>query len=44
MRKPHGLNLRRYDDRLVDLTEYLSTFPGENASKKIAETKLNDMF
>ena len=38
MRKPHELKVRCYDDRMIELKEYLDSFPGVNTSVKIGET------
>ena len=44
MRKPHGLKLRRYADRMIDLNKYFYVFPGGKASDKICEMELGDLF
>ena len=41
MRKPRGLKVRRYSYCLIDLNEYLDSFPGENMPDKIGLTELN---
>ena len=41
MRKPHSLILRRYADRLVDLKNYLASFPGGTLSDNIEENSLD---
>ena len=43
MRKPHGIKLRCYVDRLIDLSEYLRSFPGSTATHKIGMTELNEI-
>ena len=44
MRKPHGLKVRRYVDRLIYLKKYLALSPGAILSDKIGATELNDIF
>ena len=39
--KKRRLKVRRYAARLIDLNEYLASFPGENVTAKIGVTKLN---
>ena len=43
MKKPRSLKARRYDARLIDLNEYLSSFPGATISDKIGVTELNGL-
>ena len=43
MKKPRALTVRRYVERLVDLNEYLASFPGETLNEKIVATKLNEI-
>ena len=43
MRKPCGLKVRKYADRLIGLNEYLDFFPGETLMKKNGVTKLNEI-
>ena len=33
IKKPRGLQLRRYAARLIDLNKYLTSFPGDNFSE-----------
>ena len=42
MRKPHGLKVRRYVARLIDLKEYLASLPGKNLTLKIGIMELNE--
>ena len=41
MRKPRGLKVRRFMDRLIDLNKYSALFPGDIISDKIGLTKLS---
>ena len=41
MKNPRSLKVSRYDARLIDLDEYLNSFPGANMTDKIGVTKLN---
>ena len=41
MEKPRSLTVRRYAARLIDLNEYLASFPGATLNDKIDVTKLN---
>ena len=41
MKKLHGLKVRRYAARLIDLNMYFSSFPGDTSSEKIGVTELN---
>ena len=41
MKKPRSLTIRRYAVRLIDLNEYLASFPGATLTDKIGVTKLN---
>ena len=43
MRKPSGLKVRRYVACLIDLNEYLASFPGATFSDKIGVTELNEI-
>ena len=43
MREPCSLNGGRYVARVIDLNEYLSSFPGEKAGGKTYETELNEI-
>ena len=36
-----SLTVRRYGARLIDLNEYLASFPGETLTDKIGVTELN---
>ena len=38
-----SLKVRSYAARLIDLNEYLASFPGENLSDKIGVTELNEI-
>ena len=40
---PHELKVRHYVAHLIDIDEYLDTFPGLKASDNIFETKLNEI-
>ena len=40
MKKSCGIQVRRYTVRLVDLNEYLDSFPGDNFSDKFGSTEL----
>ena len=42
MRKSRGLKVRRYADRLIDLNEYLTSFPGAKTYRKIVMIELNE--
>ena len=44
MRKPRGLKVRNYAARLIDLNEYLASFPGAKMTDKIGVTELNEGF
>ena len=44
MRKPHGLKVRQYSDRLIGLNWYLDSFPGATLSRKTGVTELNEFF
>ena len=41
MKKPRIITVRRYAVRLIDLNEYLASFPGANLTDTIGVTKLN---
>ena len=43
MKKPRALTVRRYAARLINLNEYLASFPGDNLNDKIGVTELNDI-
>ena len=43
MKKPRSLKLRYYAARLIDLNEYLASFPGANMTDKIGVTEINDI-
>ena len=43
MKKPRALTVRRYLARLIDLNEYLESFPGANLNDKIRLTKINEI-
>ena len=43
MKKPHSLKVRQYAARLIDLNEYLDSFPGATMTDKIGVTELNDI-
>ena len=36
------LKVRRYTDCLIDLNEYMASFPGEKPTEKIGVTELNE--
>ena len=40
MKTPQSLTVRRYAARLIDLNEYLASFPGATLTDKISVTKL----
>ena len=42
IRKHHGLKLRRYTDRSIDLNKYLASFPGANMTDKIGVAEINE--
>ena len=44
MRNPHGLKVRRYAARLIDLNEYLALLPWEKLTYKIGVTELIEFF
>ena len=44
MEKPRALTVRRYAERLIDINEYLDSFPGETLNDDIRETELNEIF
>ena len=41
MKKPHILKVSRYTARLIDLNEYLASFPGATMNDKMGVTELN---
>ena len=41
--KPRALTVRQYTARLIDLNEYLASFPGATLNDKIGVTKLNEI-
>ena len=43
MRKPCGLEVRRYAACMIDIKDYLDFFPGAKASEKNCETELNEI-
>ena len=43
IKKTCSLKLRRYADCLIDLNEYLASFPGATLSDKNDVTELNDI-
>ena len=43
MKKPLALTVRRYAERLIDLNEYLASFPGATLNDKIYVTELNEI-
>ena len=42
MRKTHGLKVRRYAYRLIDLNYHLAVFPGAKISDTICTMNLNE--
>ena len=44
IRKQCGWKVRSYEARLINLNEYLDSFPGEKLSDKIGVTELNGIF
>ena len=43
MRKLRVLKVRRYAARMIDINEYLATFPGAKAGDNFFETELNEI-
>ena len=43
MEKPHSLSIRRYEVLLIDLHEYLESFPGATLNDKTSLTDLNEI-
>ena len=43
IKTPRSLRERRHTARLIDLNEYLASFPGTTLSNKIGVTKLNEI-
>ena len=43
MKKTHSLKVRHYAARLIDLDEYLVSFPGTTIYDKIGVTELNEI-
>ena len=43
MKKPRALTVGHYAARIIDLNEYLESFPGATLNDKIRVTKLNDI-
>ena len=43
MKNPRILNVRRYAERLIDLNEYLASFPGSAVTDKMGVTELNEI-
>ena len=43
MRKTHGLKVRCYAAHLIDLNEYLTSFPGVTLDDKIDVTEFNEI-
>ena len=41
MMKPRDLYLRRYDDLMVGINEYLSVLPSEQSSDKVGDMEIN---
>ena len=41
--KPCSITVRRYGARLIDLNEYLESFPGATLTDKIGATELNEI-
>ena len=41
MNKPRALTVRRYAERLIDINDYLESFPGATFNDKIGVTELN---
>ena len=44
MKTPCSLKARHYAARLIDLNEYLDSFPGATLADKIGVTELDDLF
>ena len=43
IKKPRSLTVRRYTARLIDLNEYLASFPRAALTDNIGVTKLNEI-
>ena len=43
MKNLHILKVRRYTARLIDLNEYLASFPGATMADKMGVTELNEI-
>ena len=43
MKKPQSLTVRRHAARLIDLNDYLASFPGATLTDKIGVTELNEI-
>ena len=43
MKNPQSLKVRHYDALLIDLNEYLASFPGETMAEKMGVTELNEI-
>ena len=43
MRNPHGLKVRLYVHSLIDLSNYLPSFPGSTPTHKIGMIELNEI-
>ena len=43
MIKHHSLKVRRYPYRLIDLNDYLASFPGETMDDKVGVTEINEI-
>ena len=43
MKKTRTLTVRRYAARLIDINEYLESFPRANLTDKIGVTELNEI-
>ena len=41
--KSRALTVRRYAERLIDITEYLASFPGADLNENIGVTELNEI-
>ena len=43
MNKPHSIIIKHYGELLIDLNEYLASFPGATFTDKISVTELNEI-
>ena len=43
IKKPRGIKVIQYAERLIDFNEYLALFPGDNLYDKIGGAELNEI-